>query len=335
VISLKNIDFLKNPGQPWVVYRTLLDLEGLDENDPAVKKARTEMLNHPLIQGIIAELQDWPGIVLNSHKSAGQLYHKLSFLADLGMKSDDKGMKKVISKIKSSQSKEGLFCLPTQIPEHFGGSGREALAWALCDAPITLYSLARLGLKDDPDVRKGLDYLLSLVRPNGWLCKVSETLGKFRGPGKKDDPCPYVNLIMLKLLALFDEHREGREARIGVESLLNLWAVSLERHPYMFFMGTDFRKLKAPFIWYDILHAADVLSQYPYARSDPRFRDMLNVIHSKADKSGLYTPESIWTAWKGWDFAQKKDPSAWLTFLVLRIDKRLEQQRPEQRPAAI
>lgn len=320
---LKAIDFLKNSGQPWVVYRTLIDLEGLDENDPAVRKARAEMLSHPLIQDIIDELQDWPGAVLNSHKSASQLYHKLSFLADLGVKAEDEGMKKIISKIKSSQSKDGLFQLPTRIPEHFGGSGREELAWALCDAPISAYSLAMLGLKDDPDVRRGLGYLLGLVRGNGWPCKVSENLGKFRGPGKKDDPCPYVNLIMVKLIALFDEHRDGREARAGVECLLGLWNESLEKHPYMFFMGTDFRKLKAPFIWYDILHAADVLSRYPYARSDRRLLDMLNIIHSKADSSGIYTPESVWTAWKGWDFAQKKEPSAWLTFLVLRIDKRL------------
>jgi N-acetyl-anhydromuramyl-L-alanine amidase AmpD len=40
----------------------------------------------------------------------------------------------------------------------------------------------------------------------------------------------------------------------------------------MFFMGTDFRKLKAPFIWYDILHATEVLSWYTYARSDSRMK---------------------------------------------------------------
>jgi len=57
--------------------------------------------------------------------------------------------------------------------------------------------------------------------------------------------------------------------------------------------------------------------------NDPRFLDMMEVVHTKADRNGFYTPESIWTAWKGWDFAQKKDPSPWLTLLVLRIDKRL------------
>jgi len=320
---LKALDYLTSAAQPWVVYKTLVDLLEMDENSPEVKKARFEMLSHPLVQGIVDELQDWPGIVMNSHKSAGQLYHKLSFLADLGLNAEDPGMAAVIKKIKSRKSKEGLFQLPINIPKHFGGSGQEEWAWALCDAPVTLCSLVKLGLKEDKEIRKALEHLLKYARDNGWPCKVSENLGNFRGPGKKDDPCPYASLIMLKLLALFDEYIEGKEARSGVESLLGLWNKSKELHPYMFFMGTDFRKLKAPFIWYDILHVADVLSQYPYAIKDPRFLDMMEVVHSKADRNGFYTPESIWTAWKGWDFAQKKVPSPWLTFLVLRIDKRL------------
>jgi len=33
----------------------------------------------------------------------------------------------------------------------------------------------------------------------------------------------------------------------------------------------------------------------------------------------------MYTSWKGWSFADKKHPSAWLTFLVLRILKRVEE----------
>jgi hypothetical protein len=91
-------------------------------------------------------------------------------------------------------------------------------------------------------------------------------------------------------------------------------------------MGIDFSKLKAPFIWYDILHVADILSQYEWVRKDSRFLEMIELIHSKADANGLYTPESEWKAWKCWDFGQKKAPSSWLTFLVNRIDKRVDGQ---------
>jgi len=66
-----------------------------------------------------------------------------------------------------------------------------------------------------------------------------------------------------------------------------------------------------------------MLSQINRVKTDPRFLEMIDIIRDKANSDGLYTPESIWMAWKGWDFAQKKQPSPWITFLVLRILKRI------------
>jgi hypothetical protein len=88
-------------------------------------------------------------------------------------------------------------------------------------------------------------------------------------------------------------------------------------------MGTDFRKLKAPFVWYDILHVLDVLSQFSWLKGDARLVDMAGVVKSKADAEGRFTPESEWQPWRGWDFGQKKQPSRWLTFLVTRSLNRL------------
>ena len=90
----------------------------------------------------------------------------------------------------------------------------------------------------------------------------------------------------------------------------------------MFYMGSDFRKLKAPFIWYDILHVLEVLTQFDWLKNDPRLKEMINLLAAKADAQGRFTPESIWKAWSGWDFGQKKEPSRWLTFLILRIMRR-------------
>jgi hypothetical protein len=49
---------------------------------------------------------------------------------------------------------------------------------------------------------------------------------------------------------------------------------------------------------------------------------MLQIVEAKGDEQGRFTPESIWTAWKDWDFGQKRAPSPWMTFLALRILKR-------------
>lgn len=319
---MMNLEYLLKASEPWVVYRTLRDLLDRPESDTSVIKARADMISHPLVVQLLTELQLWPGKVLNSHKSAGQLYHKLGFALDLGICLSDDHIRSVADKMTKNRSEEGLLQLPTRISAAHGGSGQDLWAWALCDAPLLMSALLRLGLKDEYDLQTGYDFLVGLCRANGWPCAVSPALAPFRGPGKKEDPCPYATLIMLKLMTAANDDPNSPEAQAGITSLLDLWEHSRERHPYIFYMGTDFRKLKAPFIWYDILHVADVLSQYPFAIHDDRFADMLATICSKRDAAGCYTPESVWMAWSGWDFAQKKQPSSWLTFLVYRICKR-------------
>ncbi len=308
-------------GEPWIEYRTRVDLLEQSEKESEVLRARRAMIGHPKIQTLLKELTNWPGTVLSSHRSAKQPFHRLSFIADLGLTRNDPPIGEIIGKVYEHISDEGPFRLPMNVQKHFGGSGSDEWAWALCDAPTIIYSLVKFGLGNDMQVQKAVNYLVRLVRENGWPCAVSKELGRFRGPGRKNDPCPYATLVMLKMLSQLDEWRDSREAHIGTESLLTLWEKSREMHPYMFYMGTDFRKSKAPFIWYDIVHVLDVLSQLDWTRNDRRMQEMMNIVRSKATE-GRYTPESEWKAWKDWDFGQKKKPSRWLTFLVLRILKR-------------
>ncbi len=311
----KTIEWLLQ-GEAWVEYRTRVDLLEQPLNDPQVIAARKAMLADPKIKALLTELTEWPGTVLNSHKSASQSFHKLEFIAELGLNVHDAPVKKIVEKVMKRQSEQGPFQWRANV------NGQDRWAWALCDAPVLLASLIQMGMLDDPHVQKATEYLNGLVRKNGWPCAVSAELGNFRGPGRKDDPCPYATLVMLKALAHVPELRESKSAKIGVETLLSLWDESMERHPYMFFMGTDFRKLKAPLFWYDILHVLDVLSLFKWARKDKRFKDMLQAVESKVDGDGRYTPESIWTVWKDWDFGQKKIPSKGLTLFVQRISKR-------------
>lgn len=309
-------------GSPWVEYRARRDLLGQPETDANVQSARQAMLKQPLIEQLIHELGNWPGEVLNSHKSASQHFHKLAFLADLGLTVQDPGMAEIVERVLEHPSEEGLPQLPMQISATHGGDGEKNWAWALCDAPLTTYALHKLGV----DVSSATAWLTDLVRENGWPCAVSPTLGKFRGPGRKQDPCPFANLAMLKLLSAAAPNHPA--AKTGAETLLHLWLESATQHPYIFYMGNDFRKLKAPFIWYDLLHVLEVLTRFPWLHSDPRLQDMLAVLHSKMDETGSFTAESVWTAWKDWDFAQKKAPSRGLTLLAWRILQRVQASAP-------
>lgn len=319
-----DVEHLLNSNEPWTVYRTMIDILGIDRDDPDAKEARMRMIEDPLVRGLVSELKAFPGEVLSSHKSAGQAYHRLSFLAEIGMDKDDPGIKEIIDRVYELIKYDGIPRLPSLIPERYGGSGEVKDAWALCDAPTTLYSLARIVSAEDDPVRSGSMKLLALAKDNGWPCVVSPELGGFRGPGKKGDPCPYATIIMLKLISAFDDYRDSIEAKNGVECILDLWENSRVKHPYIFYMGDDFRKLKAPFVWYDILNVCDILSRFEFARKDPRLLDMVGLIGSKRGEDGRFRPESEWKAWKGWDFGQKKGPSSWIEFLVCRIEKRME-----------
>lgn len=310
-------------GEPYIAYRARVDLRGQAESDPAVKAARKEMLADPRVQALLAELAEYPGEVLSSHKSASQSFHKLAFLADLGLRASDAAMQPIIARVLSHQSDEGPFTLPMKIGEHYGGSGQEQWAWALCDAPITAYAMVALGMETKPAVRRAIKHLVGLVRDNGFPCAVSKELGAWRGPGRKEDPCPFANLAMLKLLAASAEHRDSDAAHIGAETMLALWKDSRTRHPYIFYMGTDFRKLKAPLIWYDLLHVFDVLTRFAWLRSDARLLDMQAVLRDKGDEHGRFSAESVYTPFKTWEFGQKKTPSRWITLLAWRAMRRL------------
>lgn len=311
-------------GEPWIQYRTRLDLLDQPETDRQVKAARQSMLADPPVRQLVNELAGWPGTVIASHKSASQPFHKLTFVADVGLKADDPKMDRVTARIVRHQSGEGPFQLPVNVPTHYGGTGQDQWAWALCDAPLVVYALVKFGLGSEPAVKTAIDYLAGLLRDNGWPCAVSKELGNFRGPGRKDDPCPFANLAMLKALAELGEWRDSQTCQVGADLLLTLWEESRTRHPFQFYMGTDFRKLKVPLVWYDLLHVLEVLSRFPWLGQDARLRDMLAILKSKADQQGRFTLESTWTAWKDWEFGQKKEPSRWLTLSAWRIIRRVE-----------
>ena len=310
-------------GQPWVQYRTRLDLLGQPEDAPQVFAARQAMMAHPQIQGLLAELAEWPWPILRNHKDASHPVHKLTFIADLGFKVGDPGIDQIVEHIMAHQAPEGPFQVLANISPRYGGTGEDQWVWMLCDAPLILYALLKFGLERDPRVQTALHCLAGLIRENGWPCAVAPEVGRFRGPGRKTDPCPYATLAMLKALSQTPQCRDGEDCRTGTETLLSLWTQRRERRPYMFAMGTDFAKLKAPMIWYDILHVLDTLTQFPWLRKDTRLQEMVAVLEEKADEEGRFACESVWRAWEGWEFAQKRVPCRWLTLLVQRIFKRI------------
>ena len=306
---------LLNSDHPYIRYNAELLFNNRDNDE-----LRKQMEDDPKVVSLIDELKEWPGPRISSHKSANQFFHTLVFLADIGITHKTRGVAQITDRILKTLGNDDVPCLQVVINKSYGGSGENVRAWALCDAPNTLYAMIKMRVKDKR-IASAVHHLAGKIDDFGFGCHVSESLGKWRGPGKKTDPCPYATLVMLKLLIIYGK---GFDREIGICSnvLLDLWDNSRTKHPYIFYMGTDFRKLKVPFIWYDLIHVADVLSRVTKCRKDSRLREMFDIIKMKETKEG-YIPESIYIPWKKWDFGQKKTASDWLTLCAVRIEKRL------------
>ncbi len=316
-------EWLLASAEPWTRYRALRDLLGRPEADAEVAAARAALLAHPQVQGLIAQAATWPGRPILRHNDAGHPIYALSTLADFGLTAADPGLERAAAAVLAHRSVDGALQSLLNVAPAFGGTGEDIWSWVLCDAPTLLYVLLALGLGAEPGVQAAVAHLVNAVDENGWRCRCGPELGRFRGPGRKADPCPIANVYALKVLSLVPELLDSPAARWGVEMLLGHWERRAEVKYYLFGVGGDFRKLKYPLVWYDILHVADVLSRYPFVYADPRFVEIVAAITAQADGQGRYTAGSMYQAWKGWSFADKKQPSPWLTFLAARIQLRV------------
>jgi len=243
--------------------------------------------------------------------------HKIALLADLGLTKDHKSIEEIAEQIFRHQSEDGAFLSIQNIPINFGGSGEDEFEWVICDFPTYLYSLIKFGYKDDPRARKAVEFLKSLSDENGFRCKSS--IDKFGGPGGKGDHCPYGNLLALKVFSLLPDYHDDEFIANSIDAFFEMWRMQGKKKYRMFGIGTDFRKLKFPNIWFTIVHALTVLSEFDYAKESDEFKEMLQVIIDKQNENGGFIPESIYMNFKPYDFGQKKIESDTLTYQIYKI----------------
>lgn len=312
------LDWLST-GPAWMQHRVRMDLEGLTPDDSRLISARTAMAADLDVAGLLTSLHSWPAAPLKRHNDSSHALHTLVFLSELGIQAGDPPINALVDGILNLLDNDGIPLNLFNISAAYGGGGEDQPGWMLCDAPLMVYVLTLLGQEKDERLLKARRQLSAYVYENGCPCTVSKSLGRFRGPGRKSDPCPYATLLMMQLLTTNPQPGEEKALHSGAESLLSFWQQRKEKKMYLFGMGSDFLKLKAPLIWFDLLHFLDVFSRLPFVYQDERFQEMLSILKAKADTQGRFTAESIYMPWKKWDFGQKKVPSYWITFLAQRI----------------
>jgi len=303
-------------GEPWVRYRTLVDLLDKNENDKEVNKAKKEISGHPLIKKIFKKQNKkgyWgvPKDILTWWPKKDTTFSLLPILADFGFTKEDKKITKACEYVFRLQLKSGGF--------NSFSPGKAAD----CHTAILLEPLAKMGFLNDSRLKKAYKWLISRQRKDGgWWCKDTAQIGR---PREEEPSCAFATTFVLGAMAQNPSLKRSEVVKRGVEFLLQCWEnkgkIKYAGHDSQ--IGTGWEKLKYPFTDYRILKSLDTLSRFKFTKNDQRFKDMIHTLSSKQDPNGCFTPESIHLVWSDFDFGQKKKPSRWITLLSLRILKRI------------
>jgi hypothetical protein len=301
-LDKKVLDWLLE-GPAWLKYAVELQLQ---DKQPDVSPA----LQDNSIRSLTARLKGTsvgiPAIKAGSvrYTETGKAYWDLFFLADIGFKLKDLELESLAEEIFRYQAHEGTFTIPPNVKENY-----------YCMSAILVSSLARMGHGDDPRIKKYIHVALQeQMSGGGWDC-----YGDNFNP---EGSCPMDDLNLLMLLGQYVQYQQGPVMSGAIDLLLSHWQKG--SHLYGFGVGKRFRAMEYPAVKYGILRVLDTLSLFPYAVKSRGFQSMLDHVHGKAVQ-GRYNNEVDNAAYADFDFSRAGEPSRWLTFLVNRVDLRVEE----------
>jgi hypothetical protein len=303
-------------GEPWVTYRAFTDLLRRDAQDAAVIRARSTISEHGLIGKIFANVNKdgyWgsPQDIHTWWPKKSSTFWILPVLADFGLTAQDKRIRRACEYVFSTQGESGGFGWS---PPSTTGD---------CHSAIIIETLAKLGFLDDSRLQSAYQWLVKRQRlDGGFWCK---NTGQIGGPREKEPSCAMATMFVLGALAQNPKLHDHQVAQKGVDFLFECWnnrgKVKYAGHDSQ--IGTDWERLKYPHTDYKILKFLDVLSWFEHARLRLKSSEMVDLLLSKRDSKGRFTPESIVKTWRDFDFGQKEKPSRWMTLLALCSLKRI------------
>lgn len=305
---------------PWTKYRTLIDIIGLTENSQEVKTARLELISDERIQNLVTETSQWFSKAITRHNDPKLPYYKLRMLTDFGFNIKDKGMKDIAEKA-AEHVENGLFAIRQELPEKGKGFKKpnpDTDEWhALpCDSPLITYSLLSLCYKT-PQVMQSVDIIKEKWKdPQGWFCHFFFVDGLFK---KLQVGCQMAGLMALEVFSKIPELQESEYAKNAYEPIR--FHREYGKTMYYFGRSKKFWTLKYPYVWYNALYLAEVLTRFKFLKDDVLVKELIEWIEKSQDEDGKFRPTSMFMNYKLWDFANKKEPSPWITYLCCKILK--------------
>lgn len=308
------IDWLLS-GEPFVKYRTLIDLLDREREDKEVVVTKKLVYEHKLVKQIFDKQNKegyWgtPKDIYTWWPKKDTTFWLLGVLADFGFTKENREIASACEYVFSTQFPCGGFgCAPKSVYDCFTG--------------ILTESLAKLGYIGDPRLKKAYEWLIQRQRlDGGFWCKNTGLPGRHR---EREPSCAFATLCVLGGLAQNPELKDSKIAKRNAEFLLKCWEnrgkIKYAGHDSQ--IGKGWEKLKYPFTDYRILKYLDIFSQFEFTKNDPRMGAMIDMLISKQDKNRCFYAESIHKVWSDFDFGQKELPSRWITLIGYRIAKRV------------
>lgn len=319
----ETLSWLLSSNEPFAEWVTRTAVLRDDPSAPAARAAHDAVIADSGVRGLAETLPAWGGDPdVSGHHSPAYLPNRLNLLADMGVGGGDFArVEERLDEFFEHQDGAGRFLGYGKAP------GRPEPTWAslLCDTNVITDVLARFGRLDDPRVRKALKRIAADASktPQGraWQC-VPDTASKWRGPGRKSDVCPQVTLEGLRALSHLEAEERPGWLLDAARTPLEVWRRRTSERPYMFGHGYQFKSVKWPCFWYDVLWVLETVGRYPeiWRGPDARDEDRAAVAELAAcllsynfDANGRVTPRRTYKGFESFSFGSKKAPSPFAT----------------------
>lgn len=303
---------------PWTRYRTLVDLCDLPETDERVIEARKALVKDAKIIELIEDATQWFPEMPKRHDDSKMSHYKLRMLSDFGLTHQDEGIATIITKAQDNMDKE-LYSIRQALPTKKPENDLEFESWnALpCDSPLITYTLLALGDTSDKTLKSAEFFTKSWEKEDGWFCDLFFVKGQHKKYGVG---CPMSGLFSMEI---FDELNQDMLKEHVQHAYYPLkFHKELGKSLYYFGRSKKFFTMKYPFVWYNALYIGEVLSKVKVFNDLEVMKEIIQWIIDSQDEEGKFKATSMFREYKGWDFADKKTPSPWITFLAYRILKR-------------
>jgi hypothetical protein len=303
------IDWLLEPSDPSVRYRTLVEL--LDRGGtPEAFEARSLIPDSAPVKKLLGAMHP-DGYWLQKKSGAGALigdgveygsfattHFCLAYCAELGLSRENPLVAKAAERYLSLQNPDGDWWL------HLS-----------CLYAYNVRTFILLGYRADARVQKAVDLLLATPRPDGgYLCDIHEKPNK-----KQPKSCIRGSVKALLAFAELPEYWEHKRCLHLIDYFLNRNGIYTNRD-YTRFVNDDMKSDSFPIIWrtnvWEVLYALSKMG----CGKDERLKDAWAVLDSRAGTEGRFKldwtpPQSPWKAGK------RGESNKWVTLYCLLAKK--------------